>query len=175
MFVPIWLVLPWCEATNLGVFDPCHFALLKRSCATSGVFGARREAQDSMNREKRPKIQRTEKHTIQFLWLQAHPPVTGVLKWEILESALGSAPEGVPGNRGAPGGAPESAREIGGAPGSAPGGAQCGASTERALSGALPGAPPICLSTLGSTPQSTPISRSTLGSTSESTFKELPL
>ena len=34
--------------------------------------------------------------------LQYHPPVTGVLKWEILESALGSAPEGAPGNRGAP-------------------------------------------------------------------------
>ena len=42
--------------------------------------------------------------------LQSHPPVTGVLKWEILESALGSAPESAPGNRGAPGGAPESAQ-----------------------------------------------------------------
>ena len=31
MFVPIWLVLPSCEATNLGVFDLCHFALLKRA------------------------------------------------------------------------------------------------------------------------------------------------
>ena len=41
----------------------------------------------------------------------SHPPVTGVLKWEILERALGSAPEGAPGNRGAPGGAaPESAQ-----------------------------------------------------------------
>ena len=28
-------VLPRCEATNLGVFDPCHFALLKRACANS--------------------------------------------------------------------------------------------------------------------------------------------
>ena len=53
--------------------------------------------------------------------LQSHPPVTGVLKWEILESALGSAPEGAPGNRGAPGSAPERVlRETGGAPGSAP-------------------------------------------------------
>ena len=26
VFVPIWLVLPRCEATNLGVFDLCHFA-----------------------------------------------------------------------------------------------------------------------------------------------------
>ena len=42
--------------------------------------------------------------------LQSHPPVTGVLKWEILESAPGSAPEGAPGNRGALGGAPESAQ-----------------------------------------------------------------
>ena len=42
--------------------------------------------------------------------LQSHPPVTGVLKREILESALGSAPEGAPGNRGAPGSAPESAQ-----------------------------------------------------------------
>ena len=42
--------------------------------------------------------------------LQSRPPATGVLKWEVLESALGSAPEGAPGNRGALGGAPESAR-----------------------------------------------------------------
>ena len=28
MFVPIWLVLRRCEATNLGVFDLCHFALI---------------------------------------------------------------------------------------------------------------------------------------------------
>ena len=52
--------------------------------------------------------------------LQSHPPVIGVLKWEILESALGSAPEGAPGNRGAPGVLPRVLREIGGAPGSAP-------------------------------------------------------
>ena len=37
------------------------------------------------------------------LVLQSHPPVTGVLKWEILESALGCAPEGAPGNRGCSG------------------------------------------------------------------------
>ena len=37
----IWLVLPRCEATTLGVFDTCHFALLKRGCANSGGFGAR--------------------------------------------------------------------------------------------------------------------------------------
>ena len=36
VFVPIWLVLPMCEATSLGVFDLCHFALLKRGCANSG-------------------------------------------------------------------------------------------------------------------------------------------
>ena len=28
MFVPIWLVLRRCEATSLGVFDLCHFALI---------------------------------------------------------------------------------------------------------------------------------------------------
>ena len=28
VFVPIWLVLRRCEATNLGVFDLCHFALV---------------------------------------------------------------------------------------------------------------------------------------------------
>ena len=28
VFVPKWLVLRRCEATNLGVFDPCHFALI---------------------------------------------------------------------------------------------------------------------------------------------------
>ena len=28
VFVPIWLVLRRCEATNLGVFDLCHFALI---------------------------------------------------------------------------------------------------------------------------------------------------
>ena len=28
VFVPIRLVLCRCEATNLGVFDPCHFALI---------------------------------------------------------------------------------------------------------------------------------------------------
>ena len=47
---------------------------------------------------------------LSLLVLQSHPPVTGVLKWEILESALGSAPEGAPGNRGALGGATESAQ-----------------------------------------------------------------
>ena len=40
VFVPIWLVLPKCEATNLGVFDLYHFDLLKRGCANSGVLGA---------------------------------------------------------------------------------------------------------------------------------------
>ena len=44
--------------------------------------------------------------------LQSHPPVTGVLKWEILqvERAPGSAPEGAPGDRGAPEGAPKNAQ-----------------------------------------------------------------
>ena len=37
VFVPIRLVLPKCEATNLGVFDLCHFAVLKRGCANSVV------------------------------------------------------------------------------------------------------------------------------------------
>ena len=37
VFVPIWLVLHRCEATNLGVFDLCHVALLKRGCAISVV------------------------------------------------------------------------------------------------------------------------------------------
>ena len=40
-FVPVWLVLPRCEATNLGVFDLCHFDPLKRGCANSGGFRAR--------------------------------------------------------------------------------------------------------------------------------------
>ena len=31
VFVPVWLVLPRCEATHLGVFDLCRFDLLKRS------------------------------------------------------------------------------------------------------------------------------------------------
>ena len=77
------------------------------------------------------------------LELQSHPPVTGVLKWEILESALESAPdsEGAPGNRRVLGGAPESAQGNWGCSRSAPESAQCGASTERALSGAPPRAP----------------------------------
>ena len=50
---------------------------------------------------------------------QSHPPVRRVLKWKILESALGSAPEGAPGHWGGPGSAPRVLREIGGAPGSA--------------------------------------------------------
>ena len=33
-------VLPWREDTNLGVFDLCHFNLLKQGCAYSGGFGA---------------------------------------------------------------------------------------------------------------------------------------
>ena len=41
VYVPIWLVLPRCEATSLGVFDPCHSDLLKQGCANSGGFGAR--------------------------------------------------------------------------------------------------------------------------------------
>ena len=40
VLVPIWLVLCRCEATNLGVFDLCHFALLNQGCANSGGFGA---------------------------------------------------------------------------------------------------------------------------------------
>ena len=36
VFVPIWLVLSGCEATNLGVFHLCDFALLKQGCANSG-------------------------------------------------------------------------------------------------------------------------------------------
>ena len=41
MFIPIWLR---CEATNLGAFDLCHFALLKRGSANSGGFGDHRGA-----------------------------------------------------------------------------------------------------------------------------------
>ena len=52
--------------------------------------------------------------------LQADPPLTGVLKGEIHESALGSVPEGAPGNRGALGVLPRVLGEIGGGPGSAP-------------------------------------------------------
>ena len=41
VFVPLWPVLARCEATSFGVFDLCHFDLLKRGCASSGGFGAR--------------------------------------------------------------------------------------------------------------------------------------
>ena len=41
--------------------------------------------------------------------LQSHLPVTGVLKWEIRESALGSALEGAPRNQGA---LPREARDL---------------------------------------------------------------
>ena len=41
VFVPVWLVLPRCVATNLGVFDLCHFALLNRLCTFGCGFGAR--------------------------------------------------------------------------------------------------------------------------------------
>ena len=40
VFAPVWLVLPQCEATDLGVFDVCHCDLLKRECANSGGFGS---------------------------------------------------------------------------------------------------------------------------------------
>ena len=36
VFVLVWLVLSWCDATKLGVFDLCKFDLLKRGCADSG-------------------------------------------------------------------------------------------------------------------------------------------
>ena len=36
-FVPVWLVLPRCEATNLGVFDLRHVAPLKCQQFTYGV------------------------------------------------------------------------------------------------------------------------------------------
>ena len=47
--VQIWVCLflymsgitPRCDATNFGVFDPCHVALLKQGCANLGGFGAR--------------------------------------------------------------------------------------------------------------------------------------
>ena len=58
--------------------------------------------------------------TLTLLRLQSHPPVTGVLKWEILASALGSAPEGAQGNRGAPGVLARVLREILSSPISAP-------------------------------------------------------
>ena len=41
VFVPVWQVLPWREATNFGAFDLCHFDLFKWCCASSGGFGAR--------------------------------------------------------------------------------------------------------------------------------------
>ena len=40
MFVPISMVLPRCETTNLVVFDLHHFDLLEQGCANSGGFGA---------------------------------------------------------------------------------------------------------------------------------------
>ena len=36
VFVLVWLVLPRCEATSLGVFDLCHFDLLKRGLCKFG-------------------------------------------------------------------------------------------------------------------------------------------
>ena len=39
VIVPVWLVLPPCEARNLGVFDLCEFDLLKRGCANSVCGG----------------------------------------------------------------------------------------------------------------------------------------
>ena len=107
--------------------------------------------------------------------LQSHPPVTGVLKWEIPEVLWEVLPRVLPEIGVLQGVLPRVLTEIGGAPGSAPESAHCGASTGRALSGALPGAPPISVSTLGSTPWSTPISGSTLGSTSQSTSGDFPL
>ena len=71
-------------------------------------------------------------------------------EWEILGSALGSAPEGAPRNRGAP----ESALE------------DCGA-----LSGALPAPQSSC--SRQHPPSSTMISQSTRGSTSQSSSKDL--
>ena len=41
VFVPVWLVLPQCEAANLGVFDLCHFDLLKRGCEFGWVWSSR--------------------------------------------------------------------------------------------------------------------------------------
>ena len=41
LFVLVWLVLPRCEATNFGVFDLCHFDLLKQVCEIWVGFGAR--------------------------------------------------------------------------------------------------------------------------------------
>ena len=41
VLAPIWLALPRSEATNLDVFDLCHFALLERGCVDSGGSGAR--------------------------------------------------------------------------------------------------------------------------------------
>ena len=38
-----WLALPKCEATTLGMFDLCHFDLLKRGGANSCVSGALRQ------------------------------------------------------------------------------------------------------------------------------------
>ena len=73
---------------------------------------------------------------------QSHPPVTGVLKWEILESALGSAPGTAPGNRGAPGRCSESAQ------------GNWGCSRECSRECSMWGV--NTLSTLGSTPRSTP-------------------
>ena len=41
VFVSVWLVLPWRDVANLGVFDLCHFHLLKQGCASLGGFVAR--------------------------------------------------------------------------------------------------------------------------------------
>ena len=85
--------------------------------------------------------------------LQSRRAVTGVLKWEFPESALGSAPEGAQGNRGAGGGCSRGC--LGVLQGQLSTVLFLWSSTRFpcALSGAPPPSTPISLSTLGSTPR----------------------
>ena len=88
--------------------------------------------------------------------LQSHLPVTGVLKWEILENALGSS-RGYSRKSGCSGGCSrECSRRSGVLQGVLPRVLFCGALTRRALLEALLGAPPMFGSTLGSTPPEHP-------------------
>ena len=72
---------------------------VKRSCASGRkMAGLATDGASTFKRGASPE-------GITFLVLQSRRPITGVLKWEFPESALGSAPKGTQGNRGARGGA----------------------------------------------------------------------
>ena len=102
--------------------------------------------------------------------LQSHPPVTGVLKWEILGSALGRCSRGSSGKSGCSGGCSrECSGKLGVLQGVLPRVLNVGRQQKEHSRKHSLEHPPISLNTLGSTPHNTPISLRTLGSTSAST------